>query len=156
LLEVLQRYNPLTGEGVYVLASSHVINSSLLREANESIGTNYEVTGKILRTMDVDKRDGFPLALLDAEYVLLAVPIQYHLRPEDQQMVGLPAEALLMRKNIGGAFDRLPESFVLGNNVKVYMFKKARPITTQELGELEEACERVYPNRPDICIPTHP
>jgi hypothetical protein len=153
LLAVLQRYNTRSGGGVYVLASSGIINSSELREANESIGTNYQVTGKILRTAEVDKRDGFPSPLLNAEYVLVAFPIQYHLRPQDQRMVGLPAEALRTRRNIGGAFDRLPESFVLDDNVKVYLFRKARPITKQELGELEEECQRVYPDRPDICIP---
>jgi hypothetical protein len=153
LLAVLQDYNARAAGGVYVLASSYVINSSVIREANHSMGTNYEVTGKILRTADVDKRDGFPSPLLDARYVLVADPIQYHLRPEDQRVVSLPAEALLMHRNIGNAFDRLPESFVLDDNVKVYLFSKARPITKVELSELEEECERVYPHNSYICVP---
>jgi hypothetical protein len=153
LLSVLQDYNSRTGGEVYVLASSYVINSSQLREANQSMGTQYKVTAKILMSADVDKRDKFPLPLLNAEYVLVGVPIQYHLRPQDQRMVGLPAEALLMRKNIGNAFNRLPESFLLDDNVKVYIFQKVRPITKEELSELERECERVYPDRPNICIP---
>jgi hypothetical protein len=153
LLSVLQDYNARTGGEVYVLASSYVINSSQLRGANQSMGTQYKVTAKILMSAEVDKRDKFPLLLLNAEYVLVAVPIQYHLRPQDQSMVGLPAEALLMRKNIGNAFNRLPESFLLDNNVKVYIFQKVRPITKEELSELEGECERVYPDRPNICIP---
>ncbi|MBV8361158.1 MAG: hypothetical protein JO189_24955 [Deltaproteobacteria bacterium] len=117
------------------------------------MGTQYEVTAKILTSAEVDKRDKFPLMLLNAEYVLVAVPIQYHLRPQDQRVVGLPAEALLMQKNIGNAFSRLPESFLLDDNVKVYIFRKIRPITKEELSELEKECERVYPDRPDVCIP---
>ena len=154
LLSVLQDYNARTGGAVYVLASSYVINSSQLREANQSMGTQYKVTAKILTSADVDKRDKFPLLLLNAEYVLVAVPIQYHLRPQDQRVVGLPAEALLMRKNIGNAFNRLPESFLLDDNVKVYIFRKVRPITKDEVSELEKECELIYPDRPSVCIPT--
>jgi hypothetical protein len=90
---------------------------------------------------------------LNAEYVLVAVPIQYHLRPEDQRVVGLPAQALLMRRNIGKAFERLPESFVLDDDVTVYVFRKVSPITKEELSDLEGECERVYPDKPNICIP---
>ena len=153
LLAVLEDYDSRAVGSVYVLASSQIINSALLWEANLSLNTNYRVTGRILRTADVDRRDGFPLNLLNAEYVLVAVPIQYHLRPQDQQMVELPAEALIMQRNIGNAFERLPESFVLDDHVKVYLFRKVRPITKKELSDLAGECERVYPDTPEICIP---
>jgi hypothetical protein len=153
LLAVLQDYDSRTGGTVYVLASSPVINSSLLWDANQSLGTNFKVTGRIVRSAEVDKRDGFPMRLLDAEYVLVAVPIQYHLRPEDQRVIGIPAQALLMHINIGNAFDQLPESFTLSGGVKIYIFRKTRPITPEGLSQLESACERVYPTRPDICFP---
>jgi hypothetical protein len=135
------------------LASSQVINSTLLWDANLSLNTNYQVTGKIVRTAEVDRRDGFPLRLLNAEYVIVALPIQYHLRPEDQRMVAMPAQALMMRKTIGKAFDQLSESFVLDDDVKVYLFRKVRPITKVELGDLIEECKRVYSDQPEICIP---
>jgi hypothetical protein len=153
MLIVLQDYNAQIAGGVYVLASSAVINSSQLRGANQSLGTNYQVTAQILTSAEVDKRDDFPVPLLNAEYVLVAVPIQYHLRPEDQRIVGLPAEALLMRRNIGKAFERLPDSFLLDDNVRVYLFRKVRPIRKEELSELEGECERAYPERTDVCIP---
>jgi hypothetical protein len=153
LLAALEDYDSRTGGTVYVLASSQVINSSQLSDANQSLGTNYKVTGRIVRSAEIDKRDGFPARLLNAEYVLVAVPVQYHLRPEDQRVIGIPAQALLMRRNIGKAFDRLQESFVLDDGVKVYIFRKVRPITQEELSDLERECERVYPARPDICLP---
>ena len=153
LLAVLEDYDSRAAGSVYVLASSQIINSALLWEANLSLNTNYRVTGRILRTAEVDRRDGFPVNLLNAEYVLVAVPIQYHLRPKDQQMVELPAEALIMQRNIGNAFERLPESFVLDDHVKVYLFRKVRPITKMELSDLAGECERVYPDTPEICIP---
>jgi len=153
LLAVLEDYDSRAAGSVYVLASSQIINSALLWEANLSLNTNYRVTGRILRTAEVDRRDGFPVNLLNAEYVLVAVPIQYHLRPQDQQMVELPSEALIMQRNIGNAFERLPESFVLDDHVKVYLFRKVRPITKKELSDLAGECERVYPDTPEICIP---
>jgi len=153
LLGILEDYDSRTGGTVYVLASSQIINSALLWEANLSLNTDYQVTGRILRTAEVDRRDGFPWQLLNAEYVLVAVPIQYHLRHEDQRMVELPAEALLMGRNIGDAFERLAESFVLDGDVKVYVFRKVRSITAKELSDLEGECKRVYPDAPGICIP---
>lgn len=153
LLGILEDYDSRTGGTVYVLASSQIINSALLWEANLSLNTNYQVTGKILRTAEVDRRDGFPWQLLNAQYVLVAVPIQYHLRREEQRMVELPAEALLMGRNIGDAFERLAESFVLEGDVRVYVFRKVRSITEKELSDLEGECKRVYPDAPDICIP---
>jgi hypothetical protein len=153
LLATLQRYDAQSGGTVYVLASSAIINSGVLWAANLSLNTNYPVTGKIMRTAEVDRRDGFPRRLLDAEYVLVAVPIQYHLRPEDQRMVELPAEALLQRKNIGNAFEMLADSFALDDQVKVYLFRRLRPITKQELGELEGECMSFYTNAPELCMP---
>jgi hypothetical protein len=153
LLTTLERYDSQAGGTVYVLASSGILNSALLWASNLSLDTNYQVTGRILRTADVDRRDGFPQQLLNAEYVLVAVPIQYHLKPEDQRMIELPAEALLMRKNIGNAFDRLADSFLLDDQVKVYLFRRVRQITKAELDELEGECKRVYTDTPNICIP---
>jgi hypothetical protein len=153
LLASLERYDSQTGGTVYVLASSGIINSALLWEANLSLDANYRVTGRILRTADVDRRDGFPLQLLNSEYVLVAVPIQYHLKPEAQHMIELPAEALLKRRNIGNAFEMLADSFLLDDHVKVYLFRRVRPITKAELGELEGECKRVYTDVPEICIP---
>jgi hypothetical protein len=153
LLAVLEDYDSRSRGAVYVLASSQIINSALLWQANLSLNTDYQVTGRILRTAEVDRRDGFPRQLLNAEYVLVAVPIQYHLKHEDQRMVELPAEALLMRRNIGGAFERLAESFVLDNDVTVYLFRKVRPITKEEISDLQNECERVYPDSLEICVP---
>lgn len=153
LLAVLEAYCSRARGTVYVLASSQVINSTLLWDANLSLNTNYQVTGRIVRTAEVDRRDGFPLQLLNADYVVVALPIQYHLRPEDQRMVALPTQALMMRQNIGNAFEQLSESFVLDDDVKVYLFRKVRPVTKVELGGLIEECKRVYPDQPEICIP---
>jgi hypothetical protein len=153
LLATLERYDSQTGGTIYVLASSEIINSALLWEANLSLDTNYQVTGRIMRTADVDRRDGFPVQLLNAAYVLVAVPIQYHLKPEDQRMIALPAEALLRRKNIGNAFEMLADSFLLDDQVKVYLFRRLRPIRKEELDQLEGQCKRAYADAPDICIP---
>jgi hypothetical protein len=153
LLAALEKYTAQTSGGVYVLGSSDIFNSSELREANQSLGTDFRVNGGILTDAEVDVRDGFPSQLLNAEYVLVSDPIQYQMRPQNQRVVGLPAQALLTRSNIGNAFEKLTDTFVLDRNVKVYIYRKVRPVTMGELTAFEKHCESVYPHRPEICMP---
>jgi hypothetical protein len=132
---------------VYVLASSHIINSSILDSAYLSLNRHKQIAKKILWTHDVDKRDGFPQELLTAKYVIVADPIQYHLNPQDQRVVGIPAEFILKGQNIGKSFMKLPYDFVLDNGVHVYIYKKINPLNYSDLAFLSKILKYYYPDR---------
>jgi hypothetical protein len=150
MLDVLQRTLTDPDDRVYVLASSLVLNSSLLDSAYLSLSGRQDVAKQILRTHDVDKRDGFPLSLLTAKYVVVADPIQYHLGAVDQRVVGIPAELILTGKSIGTSYVKLPYEFSLDGDVKCYLYKKVKEFNRSDLIALSQIFKSYYPDRPNV------
>jgi len=150
MLDVLSKTLTNFDDRVYVLASSTVLNSSIVRNAPLSLNRYAEISTKILQTHDLDKRDGFPERLLTANYVIVADPIQYHVRPSDQRVIGIPAEMILTGKNIGRSFVKLPYRFELDRDVKCYIYKKLGEFDSSDLTALTGMLKGYYPDRPSI------
>jgi hypothetical protein len=140
---------------LYVLGASDLYSLDTFINAPISLPVSFRSADRVIpHCPHVDKRDGFPRELLNADLVAVATPIQYALRPSDQQVVGLPAESFLQHRDIGCAFEALPESFLLENGVKVLLFRKTRPIEAAEAAQLSERFRAAYPDRPDIYCPS--
>jgi hypothetical protein len=137
-------------DAIYVLSSSQTLNVVHLRNLEASTGITFHAVDSLLRSSEVDKRDGFPRQLLIADLVIVADPIQYNRRPSDQYVVGIPAQAMLEGTGIGAAFRKLPESFEFGDGVKVLIFKKEREMSAEETASLSDQLRAIYPNRPNI------
>src|SRR5271157_320699 len=151
MLSVLDGYLQKSDGRVYVLASSVILNSEILQNASISLPLTFRSQDRVIaRCSHVDKRDGFPKALLKAEFVIVTSPIQYHLRPADQQVIVIPAESFLNQTDIGKAFELLPESFLLENGTRTLLFRKKRPINPTEVAQLSERLRAAYPDRPFI------
>jgi len=148
LLYVMERTAVNPDDRVYVLASSQGINSSILSSAPLVLHRHYDIARKIERTHDVDKRDGFPRRLLTARYVIVADPLQFHLAPRDQEVVGIPADMFLRNEGIAESFIKLPFEFRLDNDVLLYIFKKVKPFKRSHLVDLSLQLKRRYPSRP--------
>jgi len=154
MFSVLDRYFEQSDGRVYVLAASHTFSSDTLLNAAISLPVPFNSTDRVItQCSHVDKRDGFPRELLNAQFVLVATPVQYHLRPADQQVIGVPAESFLNQTDIGRAFEKLPESFVLENGARVLLFRRTRPIEPAEVAQLSERFRASYPDRPYIYRP---
>jgi len=138
-------------DNIYVLASSHVLNFQVLKHAYLSFNCGNDVSGKILFTNDVDKRDGLPRHFFTAKYVVVAFPVQYHLHPSNQRIVGIPAELILEQKGIGRSFEKLPYEFTLDKGVKVYIYKKVKAFNDSDLEALSGMLKAYYPLRENIC-----
>lgn len=82
-----------------------------------------------------------------------ASPIPYHLRPSDQQIVGIPAESFLNGTDIAWAFEQLPEVFTIENGIRVYLYRKTRPIAPEEVEPFSERLRAAYPDRPEFYRP---
>ena len=137
----------------YVLASSDTLSEHVLAFTELSLGTSYRATRTILQSSHVDKRDGFPVGLLDATTVLVAEPVQLHLDPADQQVIAIPAESFLDGRNIARAFRRLEQDFTLQGGVRVVVFARTRPNRPDEVRELSDLLAAAYPDRPEIFRP---
>lgn len=139
---------------VYVLSSSEIFNDEILRNACLDKG-NPALCDKILVTNHVDKRDGFPLRLLYAKYVIIAYPIQYHLKPQDQRVIGIIADQIKNQSNIGTSYNKLPYRFSLDNNVEVYIYQKVQPLKKSDLNTLSELFLNYYPDNKNIFTIKH-
>jgi hypothetical protein len=124
-------------KNVYLLSSSLLFNSSNLGTAGFQLNKPLPATDSICQTSDVDLRDGFPDSLLTAEIVLVADPVQTHLK-EEQKVLAVPARMFLQGRGFAQAFTRDPKVFQLDQGVHVYTFERVRPSTPEEIAQLRE------------------
>jgi hypothetical protein len=128
---------------VYVAASSEVLNWGVL-----GIGCrdrHPDLCKHVFVTPDIDTRDGFPETILEAGYVVLATPTQYHVRPEDQRIVEVVARDVRDGAGIGASFERLAGEFNLARGVKVHIYRRVAPLRSQDVQALREELARHYP-----------
>lgn len=113
---------------IYVAASSYSLNYSLFTVAEQ------QIFGKsilpISRNSNVDSRDFYPLnGLLQAHYVVVALPYQYHIAHKEQTVVRVVVDAFNQNWTIAQDFVLLPQTFTLEHGVMVKIYKRIRPTT---------------------------
>lgn len=114
------------GEAIYVVDSSTQMNFSILRQAEQAVYATQELN--ILTVPEVDSRDFYPLEMLmQAEYVLVSQPFQYHLALEEQHISLWVYETFLGESGISRDFQKLPEVFFLENGVVLHIYQRSRP-----------------------------
>lgn len=145
LMDSLEALERKQAGDIYAVTSSVVLNHDILRNACLLSPRPRTICGRVLITHDVDKRDGFPHQFLQARYAVVAVPIQYHLHPEDQRVIGVLAREILSGGGIGAAFQRLPGETVLDDGVRVWIYERVRPFEQPALAALFEELARYYP-----------
>jgi len=149
LLNDLERLSTDGNEFIYVLSSSGIFNDDILKNACSSNKQRYGFCNNILVSHHVDKRDGFPSHFFTARYVIVADPIQYHMRPGDQRVIGILADQVLHRSGIGSSFRKLPYESTLDKNVKVFIYEKNKPFDKADLENLSKLFLTYYPDRPE-------
>ena len=137
----------------FVVAGSHTLNATHFWAAGRSLGVPFAAGKRLIFAPDVDRVGGFPNGLLEAEFVVVGQPPQTHLRPEDQRIIAFAAESLLHGPDIGAAFEALSESFTLDGGVRVFVYRKLRPIKPEEVAAFAAKLREAYPDRPWIYTP---
>jgi hypothetical protein len=132
---------------IYVLASSAILNSDILQNYCRLGPQQRSFCDRILRTADVDKRDGFPRQFLNASYVVVANPTQYSLRPDDQRVIGVLARDVREGNGIGASFQRLPGEFKLDDGVTAWVYTKVRPFERVDVEALADEFAGYYPDK---------
>jgi hypothetical protein len=130
---------------IYVAASSVDLNSHTLEFLERSLGLPRRLEPMILWTRNVDRVETLPDYLFWADYVVVADPIQYHLRPKDQRCVGIVARHLLDGTGFGKAYARLPFEARLQNGAVLSIYQKVRPVAPGEKRELIDEYLDYYP-----------
>ncbi len=130
---------------VYVIGSSTVFNDDILRNLCRSEPPEFLACHDILRASHVDKRDGFPVGIITSRFVVSATPAQYHLRPEDQKVVGLLTRDFISGAGIANAFAPVGRPFSLDDGVSIQVYEKARPVSDVSVDALSAEFSSAYP-----------
>lgn len=142
----LEKYSN-EGQGIYVVASSVIINDDMIRKIN--MPDQLVSVPNLYVTSHVDLRDGFPTQFFDANIVVVATPTQYHLGEDSQRVIGVVADAIepggLLSKN----FTVIDEIF-LESGVKATIYMKSLPYTVEQIMELKEMFNYYYSSYPDL------
>lgn len=115
----------------YVAASSYeVLNKSILEEAEKHLYKNKKIN--IIRTSDIDSRDFYPLnGLLEAHYVVITNPIQYHINPTEQKVITVISDVFDRQDLISNDFKKSPEQFILDQGVTVSLYQRVKPTSIE-------------------------
>ena len=135
--KVVEPGQPPQQGNVYLLASSHLLNSTHLASAGFQLNQPLPAQDYVSVTHDVDLRDGFPEALVTAKVVVLAEPLQTHLRGE-QKVLAVPFRMFTQGQSFAQAFTRDPQTFQFDDGVRVSVFERARPSTPEEIADLHQ------------------
>lgn len=140
LLRLIDYLREVAGpdDPIYVAASSFVLNDDLLWHGQYILHEHvlsYSVEDfwrtrnlNILRWIPfADSRDAYPLDLLiSSEYVVVATPFQHHLAPDEQEVLRIVVDAFRENWEVAQDFSRLPQQFVLSDNVTVTIYRRVR------------------------------
>lgn len=136
-------------DAIFVAASSEVLGSSLLSNA-ERQGYGWEDTRlRVLYTPQIDSRDFYPLeALLQAKIVVVVDPFQHHLDADQQRVVGVVYDLFMERGLIAQDFEPLPATFRLQEGATAHIYERARPTSTETAIQTLDWMERAIRVRP--------
>jgi hypothetical protein len=127
----------------YVLASSDILNSDIL--ANCRLPETRYAVSKLLHTVDVDKRDGVPYPFFLADILIVADPVQQHLDPLEQRIVGVFADAILSGK--AGDSLRLARAFEL-NGAIARVYERVGPYSKDFISLAQDSLADLYSGIP--------
>ena len=124
---------------IYVATSYINFNPGILEHINNGVyDRSYkkrsDTTGNTLNIMSwipfADTKDCYPIdKLMQAKFVVVSSPVQYHLRPEEQELVSVVNAAFAQQWPFSKDFKLLPATFTLRNNVKARLYQRVRPTT---------------------------
>lgn len=137
-----------TNDSVYFASASINVNSTLVESVNLSMG-NVDDSMNVC-SADVDSRDGFNTGFFDCDYVVAAVPTQYHMRPENERVVGALSEGVSDSLSVVGSHYEAMRSFNMDGDAKVTVYRKIRDYTDDEVRQLQKQFDGFYPDLPEL------
>ncbi len=142
-LELIKTIEKLTmhKDKVYIISSSEFFNEDMVRSLSQRLN--------IANHCHVDLRDGIPIDLLNSEYVVIAIPNQFHLPSDNQRVISIPNDNILNRKNIGNAYEKTEHEFILHNGIKAIIYHKKRHFEMDEINEFLNDFYKFYPDWKD-------
>ncbi|MBN2706751.1 MAG: hypothetical protein JXR89_09965 [Deltaproteobacteria bacterium] len=129
-----------SGEKFAVLASSGSLSESLI-----STLCNRKTDARMVHSSQVDLIDKIRFQAFTTRYLVVADPVQLHLKATGQRTVSIPAGLLLSGQGIGRAYRKLAYDFLLDGGIHAYIYEKQRPFNHSEISDLLHEFYLHYP-----------
>lgn len=136
------------GKWVYVLSSSSILNSDILRKSELPFNMNAIPT--LYGTKDVDLRDGFPEELFTADVVIVGEPIQTHLPDETQEIITYLSELILDSDSYLGRHYDCVNEFILHGDVTAKVYKRNSQYSKEDYLKLRKYFDGIYGAYPEL------
>lgn len=120
-------------EKVYVLASSWILNDSVIENRVNELGLD-DFAKNVMFTTDVDKRDGFPEYFFDAKYIITSAFVEVHLYQDEQKNLYILHKFI---ENHPEYYVKIGECFELENGVCGEIYQLQKNVPKEEIKNLE-------------------
>lgn len=122
-----------------VLSSSFVLNDSILRNVEPSLGVKSNRDGDYIKALpEVDSRDYWRLdEIYNSEYVLVANPAQIHLAPGEQTIVTEGAASFIFKLDISEFFAEVDGFSCKVGDIDVKLYKRTDTVDAKTKREFE-------------------
>lgn len=151
-VSIVRRLDEVAADGatVGVLAASLELNTNLLGNtlASLSLPGGDAPRSYLVYLPEVDQRDGWKDLVFSCDYLLVADPVQVHLGLENEQVIALPAQALLSQSGMGNAYEKMDDHWTLPSGADVYLYRRTRDVTEDEKAELRAQFSAAHENAP--------
>lgn len=131
------------------LGNNGIMSSEGIFVASRNI--NPDMSQQVIANPQLDQRDGFWLYLLNADYIVVPDPPVMGLNLEsDQRIISIPGNMMLKNQGFAKAYQKLDKVYTIleaDNHVHdIYIFKRLRPVTQEEVEELYKKFQQYYPD----------
>ena len=142
-----------TDKKIYTPANSVIYSGHVFSKFD--LPNRHEALPSLMATAGVDLRDGFPTGFFDAEFVLIPLPIQTHLLPENQQVVVKTSELMTNSTPISRHYKLIREDTLHPNMygveaVTFKLYEKISPLEKSDIDFVEKIFVELYPNNDDL------
>lgn len=128
---------------IYVLSSSVPFNSDTLMVMERPTKDN-AVTG-LVKSHDVDLRDGFPGVFFDANIIVTTDPIGTHLPDGSQQIISYLAEQVQDSDSyIGRHYEKDEKEFKIMDDITVKIYYRTSNLTAEDYDTMRDYYDKSY------------
>lgn len=125
------------GATLGVLASSFKLNEAILMNVMPSLGVKETRKNYITELPQVDSRDKDMYWLYNVNYMLVAMPAQTHLAPENQKVITEAVRSFEVYADFAEAYDEIPEFAEQINGMDIKLYKRNREVSKANMAIFE-------------------
>ena len=144
--EINNLYNDLASimkpeDYVYFLSSSDILNEDMINNFKIPRKAEFNISG----VHHIDKRDGFPVHIFEANYIVVADPIQTHVERDGQRVITEIAQDILNDKVKNLTKIR---TYTIEEGVKLNLYHKDSSYSQEYLKDLKNRFKNYYYSLP--------